>query len=571
MKNSKLFSGPKGRIRRETLTALAFVSPALILIFTFSLFPVVFALYVSLHKWLIIQGEFRGLRNYVTAIDNFAYIGGFAIGLGLLYLAYLQIKKIKELIEPESKSHYPFLLPGALFGVSALLFLRWLFFQLPEFLDIAKKMRGLERTQELFTGLLRDAFKAETVYPFWLQFLAVFAAAILVSWVIGRIIKHKESAQIQVAYSGFWLAVISGVGLLGFIYQSVDKAYSDAVVTGVDPGIWPQLITITTGVLLLVLAWFLWRNSEKQKSNFVFVWRVIASLVLMIAATVLIIEIPTVVAAGDSDLWDGLRVTIFFSLGTVPIQLTIALFLSVLLFQKMRGSEVFRVIYFLPYVTPAIATATVFRVIFSDRPTGAMNRVIGLFGIEPQLWLRETSGIFKIMSESMGIVDYPNSIMPDFFSPELTELLGSYLNGPSQALAVVIMLSIWTFVGYNVVIYLAGLGNISVELIEAAELDGANKWDVFRHITFPLLSPTTYFLSLIAVMGTFKAFNTIWILRLRGASLGTTDTFSVIIFEEFFIKTRYGYASALSFVLFAIILILTVVNNRIQGSKVFYG
>ena len=571
MKNSKLFSGPKGRTRRETLTALAFVSPALILIFTFSLFPVVFALYVSLHKWLIIQGEFRGLRNYVTAIDNFAYLGGFAIGLGLLYLAYLQLKKIKELVEPESKSHYPFLLSGALFGVSALFFLRWFFYQLPEFLDIAKKMRGLERTQDLFTGLLRDAFKAETVYPHWLQFIAVFAAAILVSWVLNRIIKHKDGAQIQIAYSGFWLALISGVGLLGFIYRAVDKVYTESVETGTDPGIWPQLITITTGVLLLVVAWLLWKNSEKQKSNFIFVWRVIASLLLMIAATVLIIEIPTVVAAGDADLWDGLRVPMFFSLGTVPIQLTIALFLSVLLFQKMRGSEVFRIIYFLPYVTPAIATATVFRVIFSDRSSGPMNRVIGLFGIEPQLWLRETTGIFKILSESMGITDYPNSIMPDFFSPELTELLGSYLNGPSQALAVVIMLSIWTFVGYNVVIYLAGLGNISVELIEAAELDGANKWDVFRHITFPLLSPTTYFLSLIAVMGTFKAFNTIWILRLRGASLGTTDTFSVVIFEEFFIKTRYGYASALSFVLFAIILILTVVNNRIQGSKVFYG
>lgn len=73
--------------------------------------------------------------------------------------------------------------------------------------------------------------------------------------------------------------------------------------------------------------------------------------------------------------------------------------------------------------------------------------------------------------------------------------------GPSQALIVVIMLSIWTFVGYNVVIYLAGLGNIPTEITEAAEIDGANRWDVFRHVTFPLLSPTTYFLSLIAVMG----------------------------------------------------------------------
>ena len=91
-----------------------------------------------------------------------------------------------------------------------------------------------------------------------------------------------------------------------------------------------------------------------------------------------------------------------------------------------------------------------------------------------------------------------------------------------------------------------------------------------RHITFPLLSPTTYFLSLIAIIGTFKAFNTIWIFR-DSLALGTTDTFSVTIFIEFFEKLRYGYASAMAFVLFAIILALTYVNNKVQGSRVFYG
>jgi ABC-type sugar transport system permease subunit len=125
-------------------------------------------------------------------------------------------------------------------------------------------------------------------------------------------------------------------------------------------------------------------------------------------------------------------------------------------------------------------------------------------------------------------------------------------------------------VGYNTVIYLAGLGNISKELNDQAEVDGANGWQVFRYVTFPLLSPTTYFLSLIAIIGTFKAFNTIWVLR-SNLALGTTDTFSVTIFIEFFEKLRYGYASALSFVLFAIILVLTFVNNRTQGSRVFYG
>jgi len=119
---------------------------------------------------------------------------------------------------------------------------------------------------------------------------------------------------------------------------------------------------------------------------------------------------------------------------------------------------------------------------------------------------------------------------------------------------------------------MAGLANIPAELTEAAEIDGASRWDVFRHITFPLLSPTTYFLSLIAVMGTFKAFNTIWVMRVRvGSALGSMDTFSVMIFQEFFTKTRYGYASALAFILFAIILSLTIINNRIQGSRVFYG
>jgi multiple sugar transport system permease protein len=135
---------------------------------------------------------------------------------------------------------------------------------------------------------------------------------------------------------------------------------------------------------------------------------------------------------------------------------------------------------------------------------------------------------------------------------------------------VVIIHSIWTYVGYDTVIYLAGLANIPAELNEAAEIDGANQWEVFRHITFPLLSPTTYFLSLIAIIGTFKAFATLWVFR-ESLALGTTDTFSVAIFVEFFEKLRYGYASAMAFVLFLIILALTVMNNRVQGSRVFYG
>jgi multiple sugar transport system permease protein len=210
-------------------------------------------------------------------------------------------------------------------------------------------------------------------------------------------------------------------------------------------------------------------------------------------------------------------------------------------------------VFFMPYVTPTVASAAVFRQLFSNRLQAPINAGMRLLGLAPLQWLWEPKGIFRLMATGLGLQGWP-----------------SWADGPSLALVVIMIYSIWVFVGYDTVIYLAGLGNITKELSEAAEVDGANGWQVFRHITFPLLSPTTYFLTLISVIGTFKAFNHIWVMRLD-AALGTTDTFSVVIFIEFFEKLRYGYASAIALILFAIILGLTYVNNKIQGSRVFYG
>jgi multiple sugar transport system permease protein len=239
-------------------------------------------------------------------------------------------------------------------------------------------------------------------------------------------------------------------------------------------------------------------------------------------------------------------------LGTVPFQLTFSLFLAIMLFQKLWGSELFRMLYFLPYVTPTVASAAIFRQLFSNRYQAPINQLLIALGLEPLQWVREPRGIFTMFAEAI------NLNIPEWAA------------GPSLALVVVMIYSIWTFVGYDTVIYLAGLGNISSELVDAAEIDGAGRWEVFRFITLPLLSPTTYFLSLLAIIGTFKAFNHIWVLR-QGLALGSTDTFSVVIFSEFFEKLRYGYSSALAFVLFAVILSLTYINNKIQGSRVFYG
>ena len=143
------------------------------------------------------------------------------------------------------------------------------------------------------------------------------------------------------------------------------------------------------------------------------------------------------------------------------------------------------------------------------------------------------------------------------------------LEGPSVAMLALIIFTTWVFVGYDITIFLAGLGNIPGELYDAAKVDGASGWTLFRNITFPLLSPTTFFLLLLTVIGTFKAFNHIWVMTQGGPGDATTTT-SIFIFKQLFQLNRYGYSAALSFILFFIILILTVLQNRYAGSRVVY-
>ena len=535
---------------REYLTGYLFIAPAVILIFIFGIFPVGFALYVSLHKWRLKQGEFLGLKNYVSGVGTLAYLAAFVLALLAFVGAYLLIRSKQK--EGLPAKQWLNLVPGLVQAGAVLALVRWIVVLLPEFLGIADKLRGLDRTQEVFMRLLGEALTAEEVIGAFFLFIGLALGGLVLGWLANKYIRMGKAFQHQSAFAMAWAALAVGGILVWFTIKEVAAVYAAAFEAGTDPGIWPQVVTIGSGFILVGLAWLFWKSAEKRVGSKVFWWRILAAFVLMVGGWLLIGEIPTVLASGDPDLWEGLKVTVYFSVFTVPFQLAISLFLSVLLFQKIWGSNAFRILYFLPYVTPAVASAAVFRQIFSARETAPANLLLKSLGAEPLRWLFEPKGVFSILANGIGL-DWP-----------------AWAAGPSLALAVIILHSIWTFVGYDTVIYLAGLGNISKELIDAAAVDGANKWETFWHIIFPLLSPTTYFLSLIAIIGTFKAFSTIWIFR-DSLALGTTDTFSVTIFVEFFEKLRYGYASALSFVLFAIILMLTIANNRIQGSKVFYG
>jgi ABC-type sugar transport system permease subunit len=268
---------------------------------------------------------------------------------------------------------------------------------------------------------------------------------------------------------------------------------------------------------------------------------------------------------GNQDFFRSLIYTVFYSVGTVPIQLGLSLALAYVLFQGVRGRGAFRLLYFMPYIAPSVATAVVFKRIFSLRDTGLMNRIIGFFGIPPLGWLQEAKGVNLVLIELVNELFGTSLTWPQFSDP-----LNVVLVGPSLALVSIIMYNWWVFVGYDTVIYLAGLGSIPHELYEAAEIDGAGRWQLFRKITIPLLSPTTFFLTIIATIGTFKAFNHIWVMKEQMAR-DTVETASILIFQTFRADGKFGEAAAMSFILFGIILILSQVQNRIGEKLVFYG
>ncbi len=255
-------------------------------------------------------------------------------------------------------------------------------------------------------------------------------------------------------------------------------------------------------------------------------------------------------ALTEPEMWRSLLVTTTYSLISVPVQLGLGLALAYLLFQKIRGQQMFRVLFFMPYITSTVASAAVWSFLY-NQDKGLINSILTRFGLPAPRWLGDGTGIFQLMTRPIGIE------------------LPTWADGPSLAMIALIIYTTWVFVGYDIAIFLAGLGNIPGELYDAAKVDGASGWTLFRNVTLPLLSPTTFFLLILTVIGTFKAFNHIWVMT-QGGPVDATTTASIYIFKQLFQFNRYGYSAALSFILFAVILVLTIVQNRVAGQRVVY-
>jgi ABC-type sugar transport system permease subunit len=548
---NKFLNSRRGRTLQENLTAYIFLFPALLLVFLFGIFPVGFAFFVSLHQWRRFPGEYLGLSNYVRALDSLAYVLFFWIGVGALVYALVMLRRM-WMQKAERLQAFSSILPGVLNSAAFLLLLNWLAVTLPIILDIPQRVRGQERVPGLFVNEFFASFQYPEAAGAGNNFLLVAVIALVVNLVWIRLAKAEEDKTFLLWGTIASVAAAVGVLTLQLTLAEINTAIATAQEAGESLPVWSQIIFISAGVALIVGAYLLWRRATKQEnSDRRLVVYALAAALLVIGGYALAAELPRALANSDPEVLRGFNITLMFALGTVPFQLAIGLGLAYLLFQNIKGKSFFRVVYFLPYIMPFVATSIVFNLIFSFRPASPANNVLNLFGIAPQKWLSEPIGIFTLI--------FGGNVPP-------------ILTGPSLALLVIMIYTTWTYIGYDAVVFLAGLGNISPELYEAARIDGATSWTIFRYITLPLLSPTTFFLSLIAVIGTFQAFTQIWIMR-NPASQRSVDTLGVYIFETVRNPSNpnMGYGSAMAFVLFAVILLLTVFQNRIMGSKVFYG
>jgi multiple sugar transport system permease protein len=222
--------------------------------------------------------------------------------------------------------------------------------------------------------------------------------------------------------------------------------------------------------------------------------------------------------------WRALTNTLYFSLVGGPLTILVALGAALLLNARLaRFKPLFRTIYFAPVVTTIVAVAVVFRFLYHSR-VGLLNRILDLFGVAPIDWLGDAR----------------------------------------WALPAVIILAVWKNFGYAAVIILAGLQNVPDELYEAARIDGAGPIRQFRHVTLPELGPTFVFVGVITAIGFLQVFAEPYVLTPDGGPLNATLSIVMLMYREGFRWWNMGYAAAVAFVLFALVIAGTLVQQALR-------
>ncbi len=231
---------------------------------------------------------------------------------------------------------------------------------------------------------------------------------------------------------------------------------------------------------------------------------------------------------GSDHFWNSVRISMLYVLGTVPVSIGLAMIFAIMLNTIVHGIAFFRIMIYLPVVTSMAAAAIVFQYIFE--PTfGLANYVLDVVGLERMMWL----------------------------------------NDPNQALVAVVIVGIWKRVGYNTIILLAGLQSIPTYYYEAATIDGASRMQMIRKITIPLLSPVTFFVTVMQIIASLKVFTSIVIMTNGGPARGT-DVLPYFLYKNAFEYHKMGYASAVAYFLFGAIFIFTLAQFRFGEKRVHY-
>lgn len=257
----------------------------------------------------------------------------------------------------------------------------------------------------------------------------------------------------------------------------------------------------------------------------------------------------------------SLRNNLYYVLGVVPLQTTIAFFLAVVLNQKfLKGKGFFRTSFYFPSITSSIAISLIF--IFLFQRSGPINAFIELFlPVESINWLANANGLIHNLLATVGVDQAPEALAEGQF---LGVSWWEWLAGPSVTLFAIMLLVTWTTTGTMMLLFLAGLQNIPETLQEASRIDGASPAQHFRLITIPMMKPTIVFVLTISIIGTWQVFDQIFAIS-SGGPQKTTLTPAYLIYREGFQNFGMGRAAAVAFVLFGIILVFTLLQRRLVG------
>jgi multiple sugar transport system permease protein len=230
----------------------------------------------------------------------------------------------------------------------------------------------------------------------------------------------------------------------------------------------------------------------------------------------------------DESIRHSVLVTLYYVLLSIPAQTVLALLLAILLNQNIRARNVFRALYVVPWMATPVVMGLVWMWVFDPR-NGAINALLGLVGITGPNWLTSTS----------------------------------------TAMPAIAMVQVWQYTGYNMLFFLAGLQSIPRELYEVSSLDGASAVQQFFKVTLPMLRPTTFFVLVTTVIGSFQVFDTVFVMT-NGGPGNATEVINFKIYQTAFQFFDFGYASTIAMLLFLIILVITVVQVRYFNRRTTY-